>query len=137
MVSGSIIPLRREKCKGEHGSGSQVHDVQLAQPPLLGPVVKELLKEDDTLVASVSCTTRAPREGETDGKDYFFVTRAEFESRISEDGFLEYDEHFGNGRFARNILEKGDSEDPMTLYKKFRGAEPDPDALLRARGLDN
>ena len=39
--------------------------------------------------------------------------------------------------YRRNILEKGDSEDPMTLYKKFRGAEPDPDALLRARGLDN
>ena len=39
--------------------------------------------------------------------------------------------------YRRNILEKGDSEDPMTLYKKFRGVEPDPDALLRARGLDN
>ena len=38
--------------------------------------------------------------------------------------------------YRRNILEKGDSEDPMVLYKRFRGAEPDPDALLRARGLD-
>ncbi len=37
--------------------------------------------------------------------------------------------------YRRNILEKGDSEDPMILYKKFRGSEPDPDALLRARGL--
>ncbi len=37
--------------------------------------------------------------------------------------------------FRHNILEKGGSEEPMTLYKKFRGAEPDPDALLRARGL--
>ena len=37
--------------------------------------------------------------------------------------------------FKENILEKGGSEEPMTLYKTFRGAEPDPDALLRARGL--
>ena len=37
--------------------------------------------------------------------------------------------------FRRNILEKGDSEDPMVLYVRFRGAQPDPDALLRARGL--
>ena len=37
--------------------------------------------------------------------------------------------------FRKNILEKGGSEEPMTLYKQFRGAEPDPDALLRARGL--
>ena len=37
--------------------------------------------------------------------------------------------------FRRNVLEKGGSEEPMTLYKKFRGADPDPAALLRARGL--
>ena len=38
--------------------------------------------------------------------------------------------------YRRNILEKGGSEDPMTLYRRFRGAEPDPHALLRARGLE-
>ena len=38
--------------------------------------------------------------------------------------------------YRRNILEKGGSEDPMVLYKRFRGAEPDPGALLRARGLE-
>lgn len=37
--------------------------------------------------------------------------------------------------FRHNILEMGGSEDPMTLYVRFRGAQPDPDALLRARGL--
>ncbi len=37
--------------------------------------------------------------------------------------------------YRRNILEKGDSEDPMTLYRRFRGAEPDAGALLRSRGL--
>lgn len=37
--------------------------------------------------------------------------------------------------FRHNILEKGGSEDPMVLYRRFRGADPDPAALLRARGL--
>lgn len=37
--------------------------------------------------------------------------------------------------FRKNILEKGDSEDPMVLYKKFRGKDPNPDALLIRRGL--
>ena len=38
--------------------------------------------------------------------------------------------------FRTNILEMGGSEDPMTLYRSFRGADPDPAALLRARGLE-
>lgn len=37
--------------------------------------------------------------------------------------------------FRRNVLEKGGSEEPMTLYRNFRGADPDAGALLRARGL--
>ena len=37
--------------------------------------------------------------------------------------------------FRRNILEKGGSEEPMELYRRFRGADPDPKALIRARGL--
>lgn len=37
--------------------------------------------------------------------------------------------------FRENVLEKGGSEDPMILYRRFRGADPDPDAMLRARGL--
>ncbi|MGN0202330.1 MAG: M3 family metallopeptidase [Candidatus Cryptobacteroides sp.] len=37
--------------------------------------------------------------------------------------------------FRENLMEKGGSEEPMVLYVKFRGAEPDPAALLRARGL--
>ena len=61
-----------------------------------GTLVKLLLKGDDSLVSSVSCTTRAPRKGEKNGKEYFFLSREEFISRIQENDFLEYDEHFGN-----------------------------------------
>ena len=38
--------------------------------------------------------------------------------------------------FRKTFLEKGGSEEPMVLYKQFRGSEPDPSALMRARGLD-
>ncbi len=61
-----------------------------------GTLVKMLLDGDKGLVASVSCTTRVPREGETDGRDYFFIDRGAFEEKIAAGGFLEYDEHFGN-----------------------------------------
>ncbi len=61
-----------------------------------GTLVKLLLKEDEGLALSVSCTTRQPRAGEKDGVDYFFLTKEEFLQRVEADGFLEYDEHFGN-----------------------------------------
>ena len=61
-----------------------------------GTIVNYLLEEDKSLVKSVSCTTRAPREGEEDGREYFFISEQEFRNRIMEHDFLEYDEHFGN-----------------------------------------
>ena len=48
------------------------------------------------LAYSTSMTTRKPREGEVDGKDYFFVTREEFEKTVEEGGLLEYAEFVGN-----------------------------------------
>ena len=61
-----------------------------------GTIVKTILQRREDVVESVSCTTRAPREGEIDGKHYFFLSHEEFQRRIQEDDFLEYDEHFGN-----------------------------------------
>ena len=58
--------------------------------------MKLLMEEDETLSLSVSCTTRAPREGEEDGVAYFFITKEEFQRRIDEGDFLEWDEHFSN-----------------------------------------
>ena len=50
----------------------------------------------EELAFSVSATTRPPREGEIDGKHYFFVTRQEFERRIENNDFLEYAQFSGN-----------------------------------------
>ncbi|MDE6613727.1 MAG: guanylate kinase [Clostridia bacterium] len=60
-----------------------------------GTIVERLLKSGGYSL-SVSCTTRAPREGEKQGVSYFFTDRRTFESGIREGGFLEYSEHFGN-----------------------------------------
>jgi len=61
-----------------------------------GTLVKTLIKRRADVVESVSCTTRAPREGEVHGREYYFLDKAEFLKRIQENDFLEYDEHFGN-----------------------------------------
>ena len=60
-----------------------------------GTIAKVIAKEPN-FALSISCTTRMPRNGEVDGREYFFITRGEFEKKRDEGGFLEYSEHFGN-----------------------------------------
>ena len=55
-----------------------------------GTVIKELLQKDPTLYFSVSATTRDPRPGEVNGKDYHFLTREVFMQWVEEDAFLEH-----------------------------------------------
>ena len=55
-----------------------------------------LLREIPSLVFSVSHTTRKPRGGEQDGREYYFVAREEFEKLVAEDTFLEWAEVHGN-----------------------------------------
>ena len=59
-------------------------------------VVHALMERRPTLRFSVSATTRKPRAGETDGVDYFFVSREEFEQMIRDGAFLEHAEYVGN-----------------------------------------
>lgn len=61
-----------------------------------GSVVKMLTNEYKNFNLSVSCTTRAPRKGEVDGREYFFISRQEFEKRIAEGRILEHTEYCGN-----------------------------------------
>ena len=61
-----------------------------------GTVCKELLARERGVAFSVSATSRAPREGEQDGHEYYFRTRAEFEAMIAEGAFLEYADVYGN-----------------------------------------
>lgn len=59
-------------------------------------ILEQLFKKNDSVGYSVSATTRAPREGETDGVHYHFLTRERFEELISEGGVLEYTQYCGN-----------------------------------------
>lgn len=59
-------------------------------------LAKRLMAWDPTLKFSVSATTRAPRAGETDGVEYYFRTKHDFEAMVSEGEMLEHAEVFGN-----------------------------------------
>ncbi len=61
-----------------------------------GTVLGELIKKRDDVKISVSMTTRKMRNGEIDGKSYYFVDRDYFEKKISSNGMLEYAEYAGN-----------------------------------------
>ena len=61
-----------------------------------GTVIKEFLKKHPEFKLSVSCTTRAPREGEEHGINYFFLTKDEFKNLIEKNEFLEWAEFSGN-----------------------------------------
>lgn len=76
-----------------------------------GTVLAEILKSD-RIFYSVSATTRSPRQGETDGVNYYFLTKEKFEKLIEEDGMLEYASYCGNyygtpKRPVEEMLEQG------------------------------
>lgn len=61
-----------------------------------GTVIKRMFELCPSLCESISCTTRAPREGEVDGREYFFVKKERFEEMIKRGELLEYSAHFEN-----------------------------------------
>ncbi len=61
-----------------------------------GTLVKKMLSAYDRFALSISMTTRAPREGEVNGREYFFVTREEFDETVANGGLLEHATYVGN-----------------------------------------
>ncbi|MGG7143748.1 guanylate kinase [Clostridium nigeriense] len=61
-----------------------------------GTICKALLEKHDNIYISVSATTRAPREGEVEGVNYYFLSKEDFEVKVRENGFLEYANVHGN-----------------------------------------
>jgi guanylate kinase len=88
-------------------------------------LVKALLKTDPTIRLSVSYTTRPPRPGETDGRDYHFVTRERFEAMLAENEFLEHAEVYGNfyGTSKGSIARDLDNGRDVLLEIDWQGAE--------------
>ena len=73
---------------------------------------------------SVSATTRAPREGERDGVDYFFVTSARFSEMVDSGGMLEWAQYAGNryGTPAEPVREHREAGRPSILEIEVQGA---------------
>ena len=101
-----------------------------------GTLVKALLKKYGEYALSVSMTTRAPREGERDGIEYFFTTRERFEETIVQNGLIEYALYCGNYygtpkayveeqlAAGRNVILEIEIQGALKIKEKF------PDSLL-------
>ncbi len=87
-------------------------------------VVKEVLKTNPNAWLSVSCTSRKPRPGEVNGKDYFFLSRDEFEKKIADGDLLEYAEYAENyyGTPKDIIVEKINQGIDVILVIEIQGA---------------
>ena len=101
-----------------------------------GTLMKELTSKYDNYALSVSATTRNPRPGEVNGREYFFVTNEEFEKLIKENGLIEHagyvDHYYGTPRkFVEDKLSQGID---VILEIEIQGAlqirEQYPDAVL-------
>ncbi|NLH46619.1 MAG: guanylate kinase [Acholeplasmataceae bacterium] len=101
-----------------------------------GTICHKLREKRNDLSYSVSATTRSPRKGEVDGKDYFFITIDRFKEMIANDEMLEYAEIYGNyygtpKPYVMNILDQGkdvvleiDPQGALQIKKHF------PDAIF-------
>ena len=100
-----------------------------------GTLMKELLKRYDNYALSISAT-RAPREGETDGKEYFFVTKEQFEKMRDERKLIEYAQYVNNyyGTPKEYVEQKMAEGKDVILEIEIQGAlkvkKRFPDALL-------
>ena len=90
-----------------------------------GTIMKELLKRyPDDYALSISATTRQPREGEIDGREYFFKTKEEFQQMIAEDALLEYAQYVDNyyGTPRKYVREQLDATKNVILEIEIQGA---------------
>ena len=116
-------------------------------------LVKALISKTEDLCVSVSHTTRAARPGEAHGKNYFFVSKQEFDKIKKEDGFIEsaqvFDNHYGSAKqTVKDLLESGtdvileiDWQGARQVKKSFNDAIgifilPPSEAALRERLTD-
>lgn len=111
-------------------------------------LVRMLCKEFPCVVVSISYTTRKPRPGEVEGKDYHFISHEEFKKRIDRGDFLEharvFEEHYGTSRHTVEEQQKSgkhvvlviDTQGAMQLMKQLDAVfifilPPDADELQR------
>lgn len=89
-----------------------------------GTLMRSLLQRHPELYYSVSATTRAPRPGEVDGKNYYFISRSKFEQLVAQGEFLESAEFAGNyyGTPREAVLHQVQSGKLVVLEIELEGA---------------
>jgi guanylate kinase len=123
-----------------------------------GTLISRLLERVPGLELSVSATTREPREGEVNGRDYHFLTPEEFDGRIEAEDFLEFATYSGNryGTLRSEVARRLGEGHSVVLEIEVQGARqvraamresvqvfiapPDPTSLrrrLESRGTDS
>jgi len=123
-----------------------------------GTLISRLLERVPDLELSVSATTREPREGEQDGRDYHFLTPEQFDQRIEAEDFLEFATYSGNryGTLRSEVSHRLGEGHSVVLEIEVQGARqvraamresvqvfiapPDPTSLrrrLESRGTDS
>ena len=123
-----------------------------------GTLISRLLERVPGLELSVSATTREPRAGELDGRDYHFLTAEEFDQRIEREDFLVFATYSGNryGTLRSEVRKRLDAGHSVVLEIEVQGASqvraamresvqvfivpPDPEVLrqrLESRGTDS
>ncbi len=100
-----------------------------------GTLIQKVLAQDPSLWLSVSATTRAPRPGEVDGRDYVFLSESEFARLVESGGFLESAEFAGNyyGTPALPVLEKISHGTDVLLEIDLQGVRQLRDNMPGAR----
>ena len=101
-----------------------------------GTLMKGLLSKYDNYALSVSMTTRAPRPGEENGREYFFITREQFEKNIADGKLIEHAQYVGNyyGTPKDYVFEQLEAGKDVLLEIEIQGAlqikKKFPEALL-------
>lgn len=101
-----------------------------------GTLMKKLMQDYDNYALSISATTRQPRVGEEDGREYFFKTKEEFEKMIARDELIEYARYVENyyGTPKQYVMEQLETGKDVILEIEIQGAlkvkKKFPDTLL-------
>ena len=101
-----------------------------------GTLMKKLMQDYDNYALSISATTRQPRVGEEDGREYFFKTKDEFEKMIARDELIEYARYVENyyGTPKQYVMEQLEAGKDVILEIEIQGAlkvkKKFPDTLL-------